>query len=122
MSEEAKSDRRRAPRLQGLNLVNAAQFDEKGFYADLAVGRTLDISQRGIRLELSHALPLRSTVSLSVALGSELVELKGTVAHLEAIEEGRCSMGIEFTELGPDARAAIDRYLGERGGSASGER
>jgi PilZ domain len=117
MSDSSKSERRREPRVQGLNLVNATRFDEAGFYADLAVGRTLDISHRGIRLELSHALPLRSTVSLTVALGSELIELEGSVAHLEVLDERLCSIGIEFGMLSGPARLAIDRYLQGRGRS-----
>jgi hypothetical protein len=116
MSEQNKSERRREPRVQGMNLVNAAQFDEQGFYADLAVGRTLDISHRGIRLELSHALPLRSTVALTLALGAELVEVKGTVCHLEVLDATRCAMGIEFGELTPTARHSLDLYLQERSG------
>lgn len=111
MSEEVKTERRREPRVHSLNLVNTAQFDPKGFFSDLSVGRTVDISHRGIRLELSHALPLRSTVTLSLALGSELVEVQGMVCHLEVVDATTCSMGVEFTELSSAARQVLDQYI-----------
>jgi hypothetical protein len=108
---EANEERRREPRIQSVNLVSVAQFDEEGFYADLGVGRTLDISRHGVRVELAHPLPLRSLVSLSISLGGELVEIEGTVCHLEVLGEDMCSMGIRFTGLTPEANDSIHRYL-----------
>jgi hypothetical protein len=55
MSEEQS---RAYPRIRKLNLVQVSRFDEEGFRADLATGRTLDLSRGGMRLELHHALPL----------------------------------------------------------------
>ena len=55
---EVREERRHEPRIRKLNLVQVSRFDEEGFRADLATGRTLDISHSGLRLELSHPLPL----------------------------------------------------------------
>lgn len=107
------STHRAHPRIKALNLVQISRFDEEGFRADLATGRTLDISRGGMRLELHHHLPLRSIVGLTLALDNELVEVRGRVVHLEEIDEERCSMGIQFVDLGPEARAMFDRYLAQ---------
>lgn len=103
------------PRVKALNLVQISRFDEEGFRADLATGRTLDLSRGGMRLELHHHLPLRSIVGLTLALDNEIVEVRGRVVHLEEIDDERCAMGIQFEALSGEARAMFDRYLAQAG-------
>ena len=111
MSDDTPSDRRQEPRVQSLNLVNVAQLNLDQDFANLTVGRTMDLSRGGIRLELHTPLPLRSTVRLTIALDGKLVEVEGTVCHLEVIDEHRCSMGIAFDHLNADAQSSIDRHV-----------
>ena len=110
MAQELK-ERRDYPRIKKLNLVQISRFDEEGFRADLSTGRTLDISHGGLRLELYHPLPLRSVVSLSLALEERLIDVRGTIAHLEVIDHERCAIGIAFTDLTPEARKLIDDHV-----------
>lgn len=111
MAEE-RNNRRSVPRVRSVNLVSVAQFDEQGFRSDLSVGRTLDLSPRGVRVELNRALPLRSAVRLSLALGDEIVEIEGTVCHLEVLDDRKCSMGLRFERLGASDAAKIEAFLG----------
>lgn len=99
------------PRIKKLNLVQVSRFDEEGFRADLATGRTLDISRGGMRLELHHPLPLRSIVGLTLALDDEIVDVRGKIVYLEEIDRDRCAMGIEFEELSDEALRRIDLYV-----------
>ena len=108
------------PRIKKLNLVQVSRFDEEGFRADLATGRTLDISRGGMRLELHHALPLRSIVSVTLALDDDLVDVRGRVVYLQELDEERCAMGIEFTELGDQAAARLARYVDRAGDPRAG--
>lgn len=114
-----EGDRRQDPRIRKLNLVQVSRFDEEGFRADLATGRTLDISHGGIRLELNHPLPLRSVVDLTLAITGKIVDVSGTVVYLEVIDEDRCAMGIQFGELSVKANriidACVDAAQGPRG-------
>lgn len=103
------------PRIKKLNLVQVSRFDEEGFRADLATGRTLDISHGGVRLELYHPLPLRSVLSLTLALNNQLIEVTGTVVHLEVLDAERCAMGVEFTDLSDDARRVLDAHVAAAG-------
>ena len=105
------TERRDYPRINKLNLVQISRFDEEGFRADLSTGRTLDISHGGVRLELYHPLPLRSIVSLSLALENHVIDVRGSIAHLEVIDNERCAIGIEFTDLSPEARKLIDEHV-----------
>ncbi len=102
---------RHFPRIKNVLLVEISRFDEKGFRADLATGRTLDISYGGLRLELYHPLPLRSIVVLTLALGDGLVQVKGKVVYLENIEDNRCAMGIQFTDVAPKSRRLLDEHV-----------
>ncbi|MEM7517278.1 MAG: PilZ domain-containing protein, partial [Planctomycetota bacterium] len=84
--------RRIDTRVEKVQLVQISRFDEEGFRADLATGRTVNISRGGLRLELHHPLPLRSKVELDLALEDGLVQVSGTVVYLEVIDEERCFM------------------------------
>ncbi|MCP4654726.1 MAG: PilZ domain-containing protein [bacterium] len=115
MAEENNVPERRHPRIKKVNLVQVSRFDEEGFRADLATGRTLNISRGGVRIELHHPLPLRSVVGINMALGDQILEVSGTVVYLEVLDEDRCAMGIEFKELSADAGKVIGEYLGQGG-------
>lgn len=110
MSQQTANERHH-PRIENLNLVQISRFDEEGFRADLATGRTLDISEGGIRLELYHPLPLRTVVSLTLALDNELLDVKGRVVYLEEIDDDRCAMGIQFVEVDADAAGLLSSYV-----------
>ena len=102
---------RHFPRIKNVLLVEISSFDEKGFRADMATGRTLDISYGGLRLDLDHPLPLRSVVVLTLALGEGPVQVKGKVVYLEQLEDNRCAMGIQFTEVSPKSRRLLDEHV-----------
>lgn len=108
---EPDKERRAAPRVERIQLVEISRFDEEGIYSDLATGRTLNLSRSGARLEFHHSLPLRSTVELSIVLGDAVVQVTGRVVYLEAIDDERTAMGVTFTDLPPGAREALDGFL-----------
>lgn len=120
MRHESRGNQRHFPRVRHLHLVEISRFDEAGFRADLATGRTLDLSYGGLRLELDHPLPLRSVVTLTLALDKDLARVRGHVVYLEQIDDKRCAMGIQFTQVPPRSRRLlddfVDRAIAESGG------
>ena len=102
------TERRASPRVDEVQLV---QVSEPSAPSALTTGRTLNISRGGVRLEMSSELPLRSRVRLSLAVGDEFVTVGGSVVYLEALDGGRCSMGVQFTELDADSRRRLDEYV-----------
>lgn len=115
MSEESEDERRIDTRVDKINLVQISRFDEEGFRADLATGRTLNISRGGLRLELHHPLPLRSIVTMDLLLGEELVQIEGTVVYLEALDDESCCMGIAFRNVPPGIQSELNRLVEESG-------
>ena len=110
----SQAERRREPRVKAVSLVNVAEFTEVGFRTDLEIGRTLDVSHAGMRVELNHPLPLRSVVTLNLQLGEQILELHGKVRSVRAVDDTTCDMGIEFSGLSPEQYEAIDEYLALR--------
>lgn len=108
---DPNDDRRHDPRIAKFQLVQVTRFNEEGFRADLATGRTLNISRGGLRLELLHPLPLRSEVTLSLALGNDIVDVHGRVTYLESLDDERSAMGIQFLDLSAEDARRIDAYL-----------
>ncbi len=115
MTHEPAADDRHHPRVKNLSLVQIDQHDEEGLQADLATGRTLDISSGGLRLELHHPLPLRTIVEMSLALDNDLVNVQGRVVYLEEIDDERCAMGIQFIDVGAETRDLLERYVAKAG-------
>lgn len=111
MTNEPSADERHHPRVKNLSLVQVDRHDEEGLQADLATGRTLDISTGGIRLELHHSLPLRTIVEMSLALDNDLVDVRGKVVYLEEIDDERCAMGIQFLDVTEEARRQLEHYV-----------
>jgi len=109
-----KPDRRRDLRVTSLNLVQVDQ-SENELQTNLTVGRTLNISRGGLRLELQETLPLRSLVGLTLALGEHIIEVTGRVRYLNKLDDGTCAMGIQFVDLTAEQQALIDKIVRERG-------
>ncbi len=109
-------ERRSSPRVTEVQLV---QVSEPGSAPQLTIGRTLNISRGGLRLEMSGQLPLRARVRLSMAVGDEFVTVAGTVVYLEALDGGRCSMGVQFTDLDDAGRRRLDDYVARHGPQGS---
>lgn len=110
MSEE----HRRSPRVISLNLVSVAKVDQTGVPTLDAMGRTLDISDGGIKLETFTTIPIGSEVELGIALGEQIIHPRGRVVYLEEIEEGKYIMGLKFFDLRPEELDIIKSYLAQK--------
>jgi hypothetical protein len=62
------------------------------------VGRTLNFSESGVLLETHVAIDPKHAVSLFIAMGKDLVDVKGRVIHTSPKEDGKYNTGIAFVE------------------------
>lgn len=107
-------DRRQAPRFKLQQMVKVTGMAEEEFVPSLGV----DLSLKGMRCEIDGCLvDPYERLFLMFDLG-EARELKaeGIVMRIDKTEEGRCFIGIEFTDL--DSRTkevlqTIERNAGE---------
>ena len=95
-------ERRRYARIRSFSLV---AFDDTDFGA--CMGRTLDISPGGMRVETFDPVPPGAKREIEVAVGDRIFVTQGTAVHSEKPRKGAYSAGIRFDRLRPDIVGAL---------------
>jgi len=114
-------ERRRAERRHALNFLEFAVLDEAGGVLFREMGRTLNVSATGIKLETPALLEAGQNIRVSVGLKNEMLELLGRVAHGEVIGESLFSAGIAFTQLDEAGERILEGYLAAFRDTAAGD-
>jgi hypothetical protein len=106
-----QEERRKHPRANSLNLLSYHCLDENQEVVMQGVGRTLNVSQGGILLETHVPIGSQYTVSLFMAMGNDLIDVKGNVVHSSAGKDGKFNTGIKFTETDESTREILERCI-----------
>ncbi len=101
---DLKDDRRRGGRLARVSLVQANSF---------VIGRTVNLSAGGARIEVYQRLPLQSPVSLDLLLGEHLVEVSARVVYVTEVGTDRYFVGLQFEGVDSTTRLLLDDFLEE---------
>ena len=103
-------EKRKFIRIDSLNLsyvlVDGTNDEEKQ-----TMGRTLNVSEAGIRLETHVPVELNSTLTLTIGLEEDLVDIKGRVVHSAKTGGGRYQLGVEFFEKDDKASQILKKFL-----------
>jgi hypothetical protein len=91
-----EQEKRKHARTGSHNLVSYVCLDEENRVLSEGMGRTLNVSEGGILLETREPLDPSCTVSLTLALEDELVDIKGKIAFAKKRLSGKYVTGIEF--------------------------
>ena len=91
-----KIDRRKFPRVPTRNVVSYFSIDENGNTLSHGMGKAMDISQSGIRLETSQKIESRYIILEFVDLEDKLVNVKGKVAYCKSSDQKVFNIGISF--------------------------
>ena len=75
------------------------------------MGRTLNISERGILLETHDPIDPKSTISLTIALEEELVDFYGKIAFSNKKKNGKYETGVHFQEQDGEKRRFLRHYI-----------
>lgn len=99
------ADRRRGPRIRALYhvVINADGVRDE---ISVTVGRTMDVSETGVRLETPGHLCIDDKVRLEIAVEERLVNASGRVVHA-ARRGDLIEAGIEFTVIPDEDRLAL---------------
>jgi hypothetical protein len=112
----ATQEKRKHTRFDSLNLSYVC-LDENNQIIKQGMGRTLNVSESGILLETHFPIDKKHSVTLTLGLGEDLVDIKGRPVHTRTNKGGKYEVGIEFTE--PDQKACqslkefIDAFRGQ---------
>lgn len=104
-------ERRKKPRIGSLNLTHFSCYDEAGKLLKQGLGRTINVSESGILLEIHGDMPLDQPVTLTIGLEEELVDVNGTIIHHQQMDDGCFRCGVQFHPLDPDARAVVQKFI-----------
>lgn len=104
-------ERRKTPRIGSLNLTHFCCYDDAGKLMKQGLGRTINMSESGVLLEIHENMPLDQPVTLTVGLEEELVDVTGTIIHQQQMDDGCFRYGVQFDSLSPGARAVVQKFI-----------
>ncbi len=91
-------EKRTYPRIKKLYLISYINKDKGRTISPISMGRTLDISPSGIRLEVYQYLIKDSIIEMEISFQDERLVVKGKIVRVEQIEEKTYIVGIQFDE------------------------
>ena len=106
------AEKRKFLRLDSLHLLDYLIVDESGNKGEYSMGRTLDVSINGIKMETVNAIPENSNLMITLGIEDDLVDVSGKLIHSHKAAS-RYVSGIEFGEVKADDRAVLRRYVDE---------
>ncbi|WP_027358983.1 hemerythrin domain-containing protein [Desulforegula conservatrix] len=114
------NDKRRHKRFNSLHLVSYKLFNDKNELCGQGVGRTLNISQGGILLEIEDKLDDEvDAVHMEIALDDTLIIISGAVTFTRKTNKGFTECGVKFQRISPGSLEMLLSYIrdffGEKG-------
>ena len=105
-----KSEHRNYIRLDSLHLLDYLIIDRDGRQTTYSMGRTLDVSEHGLKLEVTHAVSPGDSLLLTVGLENDLIDLTGEVLHCKK-NANRYILGIEFSDISDKGMLILNKYI-----------
>ncbi len=104
-------DHRKHHRIDTLNLLHYACIDHNDQNVGQGMGRTLDVSESGIRLETHVPLDTDHEVLLTIGFEDHTIQIRGQVVHLQPNPQGRFEAGINFFDIGQADLEILKQYI-----------
>ncbi len=92
-------ERRSYPRLKRLYLISYINKEEDRQISPVSMGRTLDISPTGVRVEVFQQINLKSHMEMEIGIDESILPIQGQVIHVEKTSDEGYVIGIQFNEL-----------------------
>ena len=106
-----REEKRKYERSDLFNLVSFACLDEKGDTVQQGMGRTLNISEAGILLEIHVDVEPEQMFFITIGFDDDTLELKGKVAYCDKSKEKKIAVGIHFLETGKADILILKQYI-----------
>ena len=104
-------EHRKHKRIDSTNLLNYVCLDETGEACAQGMGRTLNVSESGILLETYASLDPETTVSLTIGMEEEIIDIKGTAIYSQKNDTGSYETGIEFIDIQPAELTVLQKFI-----------
>ena len=103
-------EKRKHARVTSLNLSYVC-LDEKDKIVKQGMGRTLNVSESGILLETHFPIDKKHTITLTLGLEEDLVEITGRAVHSRTNEDGKHEVGIEFLKINVKTHKVLKQFI-----------
>lgn len=104
----------RPKRLDTVNLVSFSHYAPEGHVDFETAGRTLDLSEGGILLEIPNPLPSSAReVELTLGIHDNIVKARGAIIHQRELDNGHFGLGIRFDQVSDEDLSTITEFLSE---------
>lgn len=103
-------EQRKFIRYDSLHLLDYQVIDENGKTGSYSMGRTIDVSVDGIKLETIYPLQPNTRLLITVGLEDDLIDLEGRTTHA-APRDGRFVSGITFLKITKEGRRIFAKYV-----------
>ncbi|MBU2621107.1 MAG: PilZ domain-containing protein [Proteobacteria bacterium] len=103
-------NKRKHLRVRSLNLLYLGVY-EKNVLIKQGIGRTLDVSESGIKLETHFPVDPKKNVQLSIGLKDEIVEIKGRSVRTVQGSREKYEIGIKFNRLKKSSLEVVKKYI-----------
>ncbi|MBU4001323.1 MAG: PilZ domain-containing protein [Proteobacteria bacterium] len=102
-------ERRRYLRIDSHNLVFLS-LREKEEVIQQGMGRTLNVSESGIRLETRFLIKPAQKIWLTIGFNDETVDIQGELVYYISGTSDQ-HYGVKFHEMDPDVREVLKKYI-----------
>jgi hypothetical protein len=103
-------EQRRFIRYDSLHLLDFIVLDEQGHKGLYSMGRTLDVSLDGIKLETVYPLKENSHLLVTIGLEEDLIDIEGVITHTFP-RDGRYLAGVNFIKINGEGRRVVAKYI-----------
>ena len=104
---ETVMEKRASPRIRSLLLASyVPRKDEHQEYI-ISIGRTLDVSEGGAKIETHRQLDKGLQLELEIAVEDQIISAKGVVLYSQELGNGLFGTGISFTAINEEARRLL---------------
>jgi hypothetical protein len=104
---ESIREKRASPRIRSLNLASyVPKKDEQQEYI-ISIGRTLDVSEGGAKIETHRKLDRGLQLELEIAVEDQIISARGEVLYSTELADGLFGTGIRFTAIGKEDRRLL---------------
>jgi len=104
---ESVREKRASPRIRSLNLASyVPKKDEQQEYI-ISIGRTLDVSEGGAKIETHRKLDRGLQLELEIAVEDRILSARGEVLYSTELADGLFGTGIRFTAIAKEDRRLL---------------
>jgi hypothetical protein len=97
--EENIQEKRGYPRIKKLYLISYITKEEGRQVSPVLMGRTLDVSPSGVRVEVFQRISVNSEMELDIACNDENISVGGIVVRSNKTGNEVFVLGIKFNEI-----------------------